>query len=87
MATMAVQLTIGDYTKWRPNFEKHKHLRTGAGITNERVYRDADNDKEVLVWGAVADVAKARQLLASQEVRAAMQEAGVVGPPKVHLMD
>ena len=48
MATLAVQLTIGDYAKWRPVFDKHKPLRDKADIKKVRVYRDADNPKEVM---------------------------------------
>jgi hypothetical protein len=86
MASMAVQLTIGDYAKWRPTFEKFKHLRTAAGLRGERVYRDTNRENEVLVWGDTDDVAKVRQALAGPEMRAAMQEAGVVGPPKIHVV-
>jgi erythromycin esterase-like protein len=86
MATLAVQLTIGDYAKWRPVFDKHKPLRDKAGLHNVHVYRNADNPKEVIVWSEVADVAKAREALGGQEIRSAMQEAGVVGAPKVHVI-
>ena len=34
MATLAVQLTIGDYAKWRPVFDKHKPLRDKAVVVN-----------------------------------------------------
>jgi erythromycin esterase-like protein len=86
MPHMAVQLTIGDYAKWRPVFDKHKPLRDKAGIKNTKVYRNADDPKEVIVWGETSDVAKAREALASQELKAAMKEAGVVGPPKIHVL-
>ena len=69
MPTLAVQLTIGDYTKWRPVFDRHKPLRDKAGLTDVRVYRNADNAKEVIVWSEASDVAKAREALASQEIR------------------
>jgi hypothetical protein len=42
MPTLAAQITIGDYAKWRPVFDKHKPLRDKAGLMNVRVYRDAD---------------------------------------------
>ena len=61
MATLAVQLTIGDYAKWRPVFDKHRHLREKAGVKTEQVYCNADNPKEVIVWVEVEDVAKARK--------------------------
>jgi erythromycin esterase-like protein len=86
MATMAVQLTIGDYGKWRPVFDKHKPLRDKAGIKNVRVYRDADYPKEVIVWGETGDAAKARAALGGDEIKNAMKEAGVVGPPKIHVV-
>jgi hypothetical protein len=86
MPTLAVQLAIGDYAKWRPVFDKHKPLRDKAGLTNVRVYRDADNPSEVIVWGETSDVAKVREALGGQEIRSAMQEAGVVGPPRIHVI-
>jgi erythromycin esterase-like protein len=69
MPTLAVQLTIGEYVKWRSVFDKHKPLRDKAGLTNVRVYRDADSPSEVIVWGETSDVAKVREALAGQEIR------------------
>ena len=86
MPTLAVQLTIGDYAKWRPVFEKHRPLRDKAGFTNVHIYRNADDAREVIIWGETSDVAKAREALAGQEIKDAMKEAGVVGPPKVHVI-
>lgn len=86
MPTLAVQLKIGDYAKWRPVFDKHKILRDKAGFTNTHIYRHADNARELLIWSDVADVAKAREALAGQEIRSAMQEAGVIGHPQIHVI-
>jgi hypothetical protein len=87
MAMMMVELTVADYGKWRPVFEKYEPLRTAAGVTNPRIYRNADKGNEVLLLFDVADVSKARQVLVSPEVRAGMQEAGVIGPPKAHIVE
>jgi erythromycin esterase-like protein len=73
MPTLAVQLKIGDYAKWRPVFDKHKALRDKAGFTNTQIYRQADSANEILIWTDVGDVAKAREALAGQEIRSAMQ--------------
>jgi hypothetical protein len=51
-----------------------------------RVYRDADNPQELVVWSETSDPAGAREASSRPEVRDAMQEAGVVGPPKVHVL-
>ena len=84
MAVAFVQLTINDYTKWRAVFDQHKDLRDKAGLTNIQVYRNADNLKDVIVSGEAADTEKATNGLLNPEMRAAMQEAGVVGPPRIH---
>jgi hypothetical protein len=53
---------------------------------NVHVYRDADNPKELIIWCETSDAAKAREALNGPEIRSAMQEAGVVGPPKIHVI-
>jgi erythromycin esterase-like protein len=86
MPTLAAQITIGDYAKWRPVFDKNKPLRDKAGLTNVRIYRDADNPKELIVWSETSDATKAREALTGSEIRTAMQEAGVVGSPRIHVI-
>jgi hypothetical protein len=86
MPTLAVQVTIGDYARWRPIFDKNKPLRDRAGLKNVRIYRDADNPHQVVVWSETPDPAKSRQALSSPEFRSAMEEAGVLEPAKVHVL-
>jgi quinol monooxygenase YgiN len=86
MPTLVTQIKIDDYAKWRPIFNKNKPLRDRAGLRNVRVYRDADNPREIMVWSETPDPAKARGALSSPEFRNAMQEAGVVEPPKVYVL-
>lgn len=86
MPILAAQLTIGDYTKWRSVFDSHKSLRDKAGLTNVQVFRNADNPNSVLVWSETQDTAKAREGVSGPEIQKAMQEAGVVGPPKIHVI-
>jgi erythromycin esterase-like protein len=86
MATIAVQVKIGDYSKWREVFDKYKSARDKAGLTNAQVYRNADRPDEILTWFETTDVAKAREGLMGSEIKKGMQEAGVIGPPKVHVI-
>ncbi|MFY9839929.1 MAG: hypothetical protein WAK55_26345 [Xanthobacteraceae bacterium] len=86
MPTLAVQITIDDYARWRSIFDKNKPLRDRAGLKNVLVYRDADDPHQLVVWSETADPAKAREALGGPDCRNAMQEAGVVGPPKVHVL-
>ncbi len=86
MPTAAVQLTIGDYAKWRSGFDKAAPIRDKAGLKNIQVYRNADVPSSVLVWSEVQDLSKAKEAISGPEIQQAMKEAGVVGPPKVHVI-
>ncbi len=86
MPAIAAQITIGDYAKWRPVFDKYKPLRDKAGLMNVQVYRDADNPNELIIWSQTSDPAKAREALSGEEIKSAMREAGVVGPPRIHVI-
>ena len=43
MPTLAVQLAIGDYAKWRPVFDKHKPLRDKVGARQCAEYPAMDD--------------------------------------------
>lgn len=86
MGNIAVQLTIGDYAKWRPVFDKYRPVRDKAGVTSERVFRNAEDPNQVLVWWETPDTNKIMQVLQSDEVKGYMKEAGVTGPPKIYIV-
>ena len=86
MALGIVQVTVSDFAKWRPVFMKMESMRAAGGITNPRIYRNADSGNDVLVLFDVAEVAKWHEGVRSPELKAAMQEAGVLGPPKTHII-
>ena len=87
MPTVALQVTISDYAKWRPIFDEHRSARVAAGFKNERVFRNVDDPNEVIIWGEAVSGAKLRKALASPELKAAMRKAGGVdGTLKVHVI-
>lgn len=87
MAAICVENSVADYTKFRVHFDNNARMRTEAGMTNPRVFRNADNPNNVLVMVDVADPLKARQALVNPEYRAAMKDAGIVGAPKIHIIE
>ena len=54
-----------------------------AGITNGRVFRRAEDQNDVVILQDVADVAKARTWLGSDEMKTTMEKGGVVGTPNI----
>jgi hypothetical protein len=83
MPLLIVQHKVSEYTAWRSAFDAHESSRTGATITNERVYRGADNPNDLVLLFDVADVAKAKTWAAGEDLKAAMQNAGVLGAPMI----
>jgi len=80
---MTVHLKVKDYNIWRTGYDGREKGRVSAGITNGRVFRRAEDPNDLVILQDVADVAKARTWLASDEMKAAMEKGGVVGSPNI----
>jgi hypothetical protein len=70
---MTIHLKVTDYGKWRSGYDGREKSRVSAGITNGRVFRSAENQNDLVILADVADVAKARVWLTSDEMKSAMQ--------------
>ena len=86
MASMLIQHKVRDYTAWRSAYDAHEPARVAAGITNGRVYRKAGEQNDLVILFDVADAAKAITWAAGDDLKTAMQKAGVVGEPTIHVI-
>ena len=80
---LTIHIKVKDYSTWRPVYDGREKSRLSAGITNGRVFRNAQDQNDIVILQDVADVAKARAWLGSDDMKAAMQKSGVVGSPNV----
>jgi hypothetical protein len=80
---LTIHHKVKDYATWRAGYDGHEKSRLSAGITNGRVFRRAEDPNDVVVLQDVADVAKARTWVASDDLKAAMQKSGVIGTPSI----
>ena len=80
---LTIHIKVKDYATWRIGYDGHEKNRLTAGITNGRVFRNAEDPNDVVILQDVADVSKARSWLNSDELKATMQKSGVVGSPNV----
>ena len=87
MAKLMVQHKVRDYAAWRPGFDAHETSRVGAGITNGRVYRKAEDPNDLVLLFDVADGAKAKSWTESEDLKTVMQKVGVLGAPSIHFFD
>jgi len=83
MATIFLRHPVADYDSWRPVYDDDQARRDAAGLTELGVFRDASDPNLVLVVWDADDVSGFEAMLADEELKAAMADAGVTGPPKV----
>src|ERR1700730_8614026 len=80
---LTIHLKVKDYNAWRTGYDGREKSRISAGITNGRGFRNAADPNDVVILQDVADVAKARTWLGSDEMKAAQERGGVVGSPNI----
>jgi hypothetical protein len=80
---LTIHLKVKDYATWRTSYNGNEKSRLSAGVTNGRVFRNADDQNELVILQDVADVAKARTWLGSEDMKTTMLKSGVVGSPNI----
>ena len=80
---LTIHLKVKDFNAWRTSYNGGEQNRLSASITNGRVFRNADDQNDVVILQDVTDVAKARAWLGSTEMKTAMEKSGVVGSPSI----
>ena len=87
MGAMIVRHSVHDYEAWRPVYDGHEAARTAAGLSNGRVFRSAEDPNDILILFDMADRRRAEEFGRSDDLREAMQRAGVVGQPEIRFAD
>jgi uncharacterized protein (DUF1330 family) len=88
MTTMVIRHTVGEYDGWRNVYDEVGPLRDQFGVTGDRVLKEAGGDgTTLLVIQEFADPEQAQAFADSAELKAAMQRAGVTGPPRIEFYD
>src|SRR5260370_25776242 len=80
--TAVIQHHVADYEVWRKAYDGFGDVQKAGGVTRQSVYRSNDDPNSVLIMHGFATTADAETFLAGAELRDAMQQAGVQGPPR-----
>ena len=81
MITMAVRFEVLDYANWKQVYDNFAPTRKEKGVTGASVYRDPEKPNKLTVIHQFANITVAREFVNSEELKSAMMEAGVAGPP------
>lgn len=78
---------VKDFNKWKPIYEKDAATRAHYGLKELHLARKADNPNEVYMIFETNDVAKSLKMMDDPELGRKMQEAGVLGPQTINILD
>jgi heme-degrading monooxygenase HmoA len=87
MSYLLVRAKFQDYSKFHPVYTQHAASRKASGSKGARLFRSADNPNEVVALFEWDDLDKARQFAQSDDLRQAMQRAGLADRPDVYFLD
>lgn len=87
MPYILVQHSVENYDKWKLAFDDHGTTRKSAGSKGGYVLRDETDPNQVTILLEWDNLANARAFAESDDLREAMQRAGVTGPPSVHYLN
>jgi quinol monooxygenase YgiN len=87
MATMLVQHKVKDFAEWKKVYDSLVDLRKSNGELSDSIYRDESDPNSLTIvfkWDSMENAQKYAQ---SPDLKAAMEKAGVNGPPKIHFLN
>jgi hypothetical protein len=83
MTTVFIRHRVADYDAWKAVFDEHGSVRREHGLVDNGLLRDEDDANMVTIQMDTDDSARAREFLASDSLKEAMEGAGVVSQPEV----
>ena len=87
MTTLFVRHTVSSYDHWRKVYDRVGPVQKKAGVIAEAVYRGTDNPNDITVTHEFASLAAAKAFASSEDLKQAMQSAGLVGAPTIWFAD
>ncbi len=87
MPYLLVRHKVEDYAKWKRAFDEHAATRQTGGSKGGQLFRSSDDPNEVVGLFEWDDLEKARQFVQSEDLRQAMESAGVSDQPDIYFLD
>ena len=84
---MLVQHKVKDFANWKKVYDSQAALRASSGELSDQIYHNASDPNQLILvfkWNSVENAQKFAQ---SPELKAAMEKAGVAGPPTITFLN
>lgn len=87
MPYLLVRHKLADYARWKPIFDEHGAFRKANGCKGGELFCTSADRNELVILLEWDDLGKARQFAESQDLREAMQRAGVADHPDIFFLE
>ena len=86
-AALIVKHRVADFALWKKVFDSMTPVRKQHGWLGHTVLRDAQDPNVVTIINRVKDLEGAKRYGGSAEIKNAMREGGVQGPPEISFLN
>ena len=83
MVTLFVRHKVNDFANWKRVYDDFASTRKEKGVTGASVHREANDPTDLTVTHQFKDMDTATAFANSEELKSAMANAGVAGPPDI----
>jgi len=83
MVTMFARHKVSDYVNWKRIYDEFALVRKEKGVMAASVHRDPKDPDIVIITHQFKDVDAAMGYANSEDLKTAMVNAGVSGPPEI----
>jgi quinol monooxygenase YgiN len=87
MATMLIQHKVKDFAEWKKVFDSAAGMRTAGGELSAQIFRDASDPNSLTILNKWNSLENAQKFAHSPDLKAAMEKAGVAGPPTIYFLN
>ena len=78
---------VKDFKTWKTAYDAHASVRKEFGLSEEHVFKGADNSNEIVVLLKAPDLKRAKAFAADPKIQEAISKSGVIGKPDVQFLE
>jgi quinol monooxygenase YgiN len=83
MITMFAKHKVNDYGNWKQVYDEFASVRKEMGVKGASVHRDYEDSNLITITHQFDDLTAATAFAGSDDLKSAMMNAGVQGPPDI----
>jgi len=87
MIHVVVRHKVADFSRWKEAFDEHLGLRKAGGEINHHLFLSVDDPRDITIVMDWDGLERARRFVASDDLKQAMQKAGVLGEPEIRFLE